>query len=332
MKFEKNDVFKIPENISNDKINSITKVGGYTKSRKFSTDERNFKNKDDDNNKSHYDNKKLLYKNINYNSIQILNNLYNNCSILYNTINNLNIQINIIQKNLSDLIQLREKGLQALLNPTNINHYLINYINNNNYNSDYNNFFPLYNLLQTIATSNNFKRKNFKITLKTQSNIPSIEKIQHIKITTNYKNTNINKEIKISESNIINIEDIKAGKEKRTVVRISPIPPNYSSFEISKLLDKYLNIVSGQNQRIYKALFVPLCKVIGKNLGYSFVMLVKPKYVIKFYNTFNGRSFNKKKCKKPCTVVWANLQGDDFLKLSDNPLRSPIKFKDIVID
>ena len=117
----------------------------------------------------------------------------------------------------------------------------------------------------------------------------------------------------------------------RTVVRLSPIPPNYSSFDISKLLDKYLKIESHRNQRIYKALFAPLSKTIGKNLGYCFVMLVSPEYVIKFYETFNGKSFNKKKCKKPCSIIWANLQGDDFLKVSEDPLRSPIIFSDTVI-
>ena len=130
--------------------------------------------------------------------------------------------------------------------------------------------------------------------------------------------------------NIINIEDIKTGKETRTVVRLNPIPPNYSSFDISKLIDKYLKIESGKNQRIYKALYTPLCKIIGKNLGYCFVMMAQPKYVIDFYNTFNGKIFGKKKCKKPCNVIWADKQGDDFLKTTeDDPIRKPIIFKDI---
>ena len=135
---------------------------------------------------------------------------------------------------------------------------------------------------------------------------------------------------KISEKNIIIIEDILSGKDKRTVVRLSPIPQNYSSFDISKLIDKYLGIESNKKQRIYKALYAPLCKKIGKNIGYCFVMMVNPYKVIQFYNTFNGINFNKKRCKKNCSVIWANLQGDDFLKVSDDPLRSPIIFKDTI--
>ena len=114
---------------------------------------------------------------------------------------------------------------------------------------------------------------------------------------------------------------------------MNPIPPNYSSFDVSKLLDKYLKIESGKNQRIYKALYTPLCKIIGKNLGYCFVMMSKPKYVIDFYNTFNGKIFGKKKCKKPCNVIWADKQGDDFLKTTeDDPIRKPIIFKDLKND
>ena len=47
----------------------------------------------------------------------------------------------------------------------------------------------------------------------------------------------------------INLDNIKSGKETRTVVRLNPIPPNYSSFDVCKLLDKYLQIESGKNQR-----------------------------------------------------------------------------------
>ena len=143
---------------------------------------------------------------------------------------------------------------------------------------------------------------------------------------TKTENTDVsNKEKNVK--NLININDILSGKETRTVVRLNPIPPNYSSFDISKLLDKYLKIEAGKNQRIYKALYTPLCKVIGKNLGYCFVMLVKPKYVIDFYNTFNGKIIG---AKNGCNVIQSDKQGDDFLNVSEgDPTKKPIIFKDI---
>jgi hypothetical protein len=172
--------------------------------------------------------------------------------------------------------------------------------------------------------------KNYKFSYKEKAN-DSIQKV-FIKTTPlkKEKENCIKEEKKILEKNIIKLEDIISGKENRTVVRINHIPQKLSTFHISKLFDKYLNKDNINNKKIYKAIYTPLSKVIGKNIGYSFVMMVKPKYVIDFYNTFNGRSLNKKNNKKPCSVVWADLQGEDFLKVSDDPLRSPIIFKDAI--
>ena len=92
----------------------------------------------------------------------------------------------------------------------------------------------------------------------------------------------------------INLNNIINKKEKSIVVKLYPIPENYSSFDIIKLLDMHLKIESEKNRRIYKALYAPKCKETGKNLGYCFVMMVKPKYVINFYKTFNGKMLGEK--------------------------------------
>ena len=99
------------------------------------------------------------------------------------------------------------------------------------------------------------------------------------------------------------------------------------------LLDKFLKIESGKNQRIYKALCVRQDKFMRKNLGYCFVMMVKPKLVFEFYKAFNGKILGEKKCKKPCKVIWAIIQGEEFLKLNgDVPFIKPIILKDIIND
>jgi len=128
--------------------------------------------------------------------------------------------------------------------------------------------------------------------------------------------------INIKPENKINFDLIYAGKEKRTCVRLSPIPKKYSPFDMIKLIDKYLKFEPGK--RIYNSIYVPLAKVIGKNIGYCFVNLISPEYVISFYNTFNGIYFNS--CKKPCIVVFSDQQNMDINE--KNPLRSPIVFKD----
>ena len=197
-----------------------------------------------------------------------------------------------------------------------------------------------------LSNMNNFGNSNkYTITFKSKTNIPNVEKVSKIKVVTSYRNKKDNSKIKLENNansqskkeksikNKINIDDIISGKETRTVIRLNPIPPSYSSFDISKLLDKYLKIESLKNNRIYKAIYVPLCKVIGKNLGYCFVMMVQPKYVIDFYKVFFGKVLGEKKCNKPCNVIWADFQGDKFLKQNeDDPLRKPLIFKDTIKD
>ena len=185
------------------------------------------------------------------------------------------------------------------------------------------------------SLSNNENVNNY---LFSKTNDPSIKKIIKIEVTSFFiKNSSkVRQEINGNSKNentknIINLNDIINRKEKRTVVRLEPIRQNCSSYDVSILLDNYLEKESGKNQRIYNALYVPLCKVLGKNMGYCFVMMVKPKYVIDFYNVFNGKIFGKKICKKPCKVTWADIQGEEFLDpTEDDPFRKPIIFKDII--
>ena len=267
-----------------------------------------------------------------------MNNLkyLNDAFLTYLNILNYNIieKLKKINEEEAQYYNQKELGLKAISNKENINHYLLNdynYLNNNFLSSFLNNPY-------NYKLKNNKNRQNYTFTINNITNNPQMQRLTTIEIKTSFKKINkesakVNENLsKINENNIINFELIKSGKETRTVVRLHPIPKNYSSFDICKLLDKYLKIEMGKNQRIYKALNVPLSKVIGKNLGYCFVMMVEPKYVIQFYNTFNGLCFNKKSCRKQCSVVWANIQGDNFLNISDDPLRSPIIFKDLIKD
>ena len=300
----------------------------------------------------------LNYQNANFLPLNIVNN-YNNYQFNLFNIINLNNKLNEINSQILEFNKLKEIGMKELLNQKNANNILLNNIinpfynfnnnqsnfnySNNNYdylnnNTNYSNNFNYYNN-NNLNYSSNFNNKNNNFNYPNNFNYeiekkktPIINKKPKIYIKSSNKKNNSNKAKTIEEKNIINLDDIISGKEKRTVVKIKPIPPHYSSFDISKLFDKCLKIENKKNQRIYKALYTPLGKEIGTNLGYCFVMMVKPKYVIEFYNTFNGKNFKKKNCNKIIQVIWAEQQGDDFLNMSDDPLKSPIIFKDIKID
>ena len=130
----------------------------------------------------------------------------------------------------------------------------------------------------------------------------------------------------IKEENIIKISTLISGEEKRTFVKLYPIPKSLSVFDMIRIFDKYLKTQPGK--RIYNAIYLPLSKKMRKNIGYCFVNLISPKYVAEFYNKFNGFYFRVKNFKKYCNVVFSDNQNIDLS--NDDPSRKPIIFKDTI--
>ena len=239
-----------------------------------------------------------------------------------------NFQLGAIQKNQNSINEknnslqnfhsnIENKSILSQIDLQNNYWYYLNIFKNQqgafniNYNFNINyKKLPLYN----NNKDNNFKSHNYyKYDKKVN------------KTDINKKNESINK---IKPENEINTDLIESGKETRTCIRLSPIPKKYSAFDIIRLLDRYLKTIIGK--RIYKSIYVPLTKVIGKNIGFCFLDLVSPKYVVEFYKVFNGLTFNN--CKKPCSVIFSDKQNFDNLNEEDNPLRKPIFFKDTIKD
>ena len=232
--------------------------------------------------------------NQNFQNIQNSNNTY-----LMNANNYLNIN------NINQFLQMNSLFLnyQNLLLKNQIQNYLLfQYMNsNNNENININN----YSINKNIK--NNFHKNNKKN--KDNNN--------------NDNNSNPKKKPPKPENEII-ISKIISGEEKRTFIRLNPIPNKYSPFGIINLLDKILKTQKGK--RIYNSVYVPLAKVIGKNKGYCFINLVSPKYVVEFYRIFNG--MNLKTCKKPCSVVFSDKQNIDCS--NEDALKRPIVFSDVI--
>ena len=252
------------------------------------------------------DNSKIINDDINKDSYKE-NDILSNYS--FNNIESSNGIDNIFQQNLSNTFPM----FPPYANPK-VTHNIQNMenIQINNINADYkvkNNFIPLFTpMKKEEKVINDF--------------IPGNKCVTSLK---NDKSENyfFQKKVKyVKPENEIKIDLIYNGKEKRTCVRLSPIPRKYSPFDMVKLIDKYLKTEPGQ--RIYNSIYVPLAKVIGKNIGFCFVNMISPVYVISFYNTFNGIYFNN--AKKPCTVVFSDQQNMNFNE--ENPLRRPIYFKD----
>ena len=263
----------------------------------------------------------------------------NNLSNLQNSANNLKIYIKINEEEQKFRL-LVQFGLISLSKKENVNNYLLskinNSINNNDIKTTNNQFNPINNNINIFYNGNNiddsFHPNNIN-RLHYQKNINKVnDSPMRIKISFIKNSSKVNQENHFDSKNKnINLNDIINGKEKRTVVRLRPIPKNYSYFDLLKFMSKHLEKESGKNQIIYKALYFPICKVTGKNFGFCFVMMDEPKYVIDFYNTFNRKIFGKNKYKKRCKVSWANIQGEEFLNaIEDDQVGETIIFEDIV--
>lgn len=255
---------------------------------------------------------------------------------------------------------LFQRGFNCLSNPNNVNHYLLNInnfffpqnqlfpynynISNNIINNFSNNVNPLYNnncfqypIINSLSNGNFINNninnpEKYTITLKSKTNDPTIEKISKITVTTSYiDNSAAKQNNKETVKKLINIQDILSGKEKRTVVRLNPIPKKFLILDIIRLLDSHLK--PERNKKIYKALYVPYTKGKEKNLGYCFIMMASPRHVVEIYNAFNGKVFGKKKNQNPSKVIWADKQGDEFLNLNEDDVsRKPIIFHDCCVD
>ena len=272
--------------------------------------------------------KKGFYLNIIYNMISKLDisdskiapNQNISSNLLYENNNfNKNSNINEIEKNILSYLFLRANLSYSLTNNSyNINSNLNLIPQNTNFNLlGYNdNIFyknPKINLYNIMGINNEQVKKNIKK-----------KKIQN-KIKEKENKENIIK-MNIKSHNIINISLLISGEEKRTFVRLHPIPTKLSVFDMVRIIDKYLKTKPGK--RIYNAIYLPLTKKIGKNMGYCFINLVSPKYVLEFYNIFNGFYFRFKNFKKSCYVVFSDIQEIDTS--IDDPTRRPMIFYDTI--
>lgn len=224
-------------------------------------------------------------------------------------------------------------------NSLNKNFFPINYQGNlyNNYYFIFNSLLKEHNFYQNIINSimsnnSDFKINNMNVNYKIIKNIKNRKEkliLNNIEESGD-KEKNIQKisKLNLNQKNIINISLILSGKEKRTFVRVFPIPKKYSVYDITRIIDKYLKTMPGK--RIYNAIYLPLSKKIGINIGYFFINLVSPKYVIQFYEIFNGFYFRFKNFKKPCFVVFSDNQEIDTSK--EDPRRRPIIFYDTIKD
>jgi len=99
----------------------------------------------------------------------------------------------------------------------------------------------------------------------------------------------------------LNVESILAGSDTRTTLMIKNIPNKYSQKMLLAALDAY----RGQ----FDFFYLPIDFKNKCNVGYAFINFVQPKYIVPFFEKFNGHTWEKFNSLKVCNITYARIQG-----------------------
>ena len=125
----------------------------------------------------------------------------------------------------------------------------------------------------------------------------------------NSKNCLVNKNTNIlntkgnlkGEKQVLNLDDIVAGKDTRTTVMIRNIPIKYTD----EILIEELIEFNGK----YDCLYMPYDYEKNGNKGYAFINFVNPLHILYFYEKFNGKKWKHFESSKICELNCAHFQG-----------------------
>lgn len=100
----------------------------------------------------------------------------------------------------------------------------------------------------------------------------------------------------------LDLDKIMNGEDTRTTLMIKNIPNKYTSKMLLAAIDE---IHSGT----YDFLYLPIDFKNKCNVGYAFINMVSPSHIVSFYNTINGKKWEKFNSEKVALLAYARIQG-----------------------
>ena len=178
------------------------------------------------------------------------------------------------------------------------NQTMSNFRNNNYIYPFTSNVTPIGN--KHMYTNNfNTKESSFNTIQPFSINLGSYKKNKYNKFSQNNFGSQTKKEI-------INLEDVALGKEKRTTIMVRNIPIKYDI----KILEKELEPFIGK----YDCIYTPYDYNHEGNKGYAFLNLTNPYHILSFYDFFISKSWLFFDSKKVCELNYAKFQGMEGIK------------------
>ncbi|KAI4298211.1 hypothetical protein L6164_031797 [Bauhinia variegata] len=100
----------------------------------------------------------------------------------------------------------------------------------------------------------------------------------------------------------LDLDKIKSGEDTRTTLMIKNIPNKYTSKMLLAAIDEY-------HRGTYDFLYLPIDFKNKCNVGYAFINMLSPSLIIPFYESFNGKKWEKFNSEKVASLAYARIQG-----------------------
>ncbi|GMH23477.1 hypothetical protein Nepgr_025320 [Nepenthes gracilis] len=100
----------------------------------------------------------------------------------------------------------------------------------------------------------------------------------------------------------LNIDRILRGENNRTTLMIKNIPNKYTSKMLLATIDE-------KHRGMYDFIYLPIDFKNKCNVGYAFINMVEPLHIVPFYQTFEGKKWEKFNSEKVASLAYARIQG-----------------------
>ncbi|XP_064985296.1 protein MEI2-like 4 isoform X3 [Musa acuminata AAA Group] len=100
----------------------------------------------------------------------------------------------------------------------------------------------------------------------------------------------------------LDIESIICGEDSRTTLMIKNIPNKYTSKMLLAAIDE-------NHRGTYDFIYLPIDFKNKCNVGYAFINMINPQHIIWFYQSFNGKKWEKFNSEKVASLAYARIQG-----------------------
>ncbi|KAK3152877.1 hypothetical protein QOZ80_2BG0164800 [Eleusine coracana subsp. coracana] len=104
----------------------------------------------------------------------------------------------------------------------------------------------------------------------------------------------------------LDLEKIVTGEDTRTTLVIKNIPNKYTQ----KML---LDVIDETHERTYDFFYLPVDLKNKCNVGYAFINMIYPSFIVSFHKAFTGHKWEKFNSEKVVSLAYARIQGKTAL-------------------